>query len=312
MSPCMKNALLLALPALLLQSCKKDDPIDTESVRLVKTKMGDINGDTHYMTLEYDAQGRITRITQSTNNDPAVVTATISYSGNEVRIVEPAIDNAAMTLTREIKYVVDAGNQPQSRIEQRFEEFKAPDNHPQRTFYSDTTVYTYEPGGLLLRKTGTSRDSTWFNPAQVQTSVRTRAFTATYTNANGNLSEMVKATAEKSRLVAGTTVFTAQSAEEEKVTYEYSRNYANQTDFKNAFLLEEYSVLLYDFPMNKNYRNLPGKFTRTFAVRDASGAITHSDTVSGTLAFSYNQYGFVALIGNNPIRTQNKELIYNK
>jgi hypothetical protein len=153
----MKNTLLFALPALLLFSCKKTEPLDTEGARLVQTKTGAANGDVYYVTLDYDGQGRITRISQSTNSNAAVVKATISYSGNEVLIVEPAVNNAAQAITREIKYVVDGSNRPLSRIEQRTEEYKAPSAIPQRTFYSDTAVYTYDAGGLLLRKTGSTR-----------------------------------------------------------------------------------------------------------------------------------------------------------
>lgn len=308
----MKNTLLFALPALLLLSCKKDDPIDTEGIRLVQTKTGALNGDVYYVTLDYDGQGRITRIAQSTNNNPPVPKATISYSGNEVLIVEPAVNNAAQAFTREIKYVVDGSYKPLSRIEQQTLEFKAPANIPQRTYYSDTAVYTYDAGGLLLRKTGTTRDSTWFNPGQVQISVGTQAYTTSYTNANGNLSEMVKATTEKYRMESGSVTYTDQSSEEEKFTFEYLKSYANQTDFKNAFLLEEFEVLLYHYPLNKNYRNLPDKFTHTIVTRDAAGDITSNESTTATIALSYNQYGFVGLIGDNPVRTQNKELIYNK
>jgi hypothetical protein len=157
-----------------------------------------------------------------------------------------------------------------------------------------------------------ARDSTWFNPGQVQTMAGTQAYTTTYTNASGNLSEMLKATTEKYRVVSGSSTYTDQSSEEEKMKFEYSKNYANQTDFKNAFLLEEFEVLLSQYPLNKNYRNLPDKFTHTIVTRDAAGEVTNEESSSGTIALSYNQNGFVGLIGDNPVRTQNKELIYNK
>lgn len=312
MIPFMKNTLLFALPALLLLSCKKSDPTDTEAFRLVQTKTGTLNGDVYYVTLDYDGQGRITRISQSTNNNTAVVSANISYSGNEVLIVEPAVNNAAQVFTREIKYVIDGSNRPLSRIEQRTEEYKAPAAIPQRTFYSDTAAYTYDANGLLLRKTGSTRDSTWFNPGQVQTMVGTEAYTATYTNTNGNLSEMVKTTIEKYRTVSGFATYSDQSSEEEKIAFEYTKSYANKTDFKNAFLLEEFEVLLYRYPLNKIYRNLPDRFTQTIVTRDAMGAVTGSESSSGTIALTYNKYGFVELIGDNPVRTQNKELIYTQ
>lgn len=306
----MKHLLSFILPALVLLSCKKSDTVNTEEVRLLQTKLQDGNGDLYMTLLDYDAQGRIVRISNKINNNAPEVRATISYSGNEVQVVEPPISNGSSSHTREIKFVLDGSNKPLTRIEQRTNEYFAP-NNPQRDFYTDTTTYSYDASGLLTRKTGRSRDSTWVNFGYVQTSLRVNTYTANYTNVNGNLAEMTRVSQENYRTTIGTTTRSSNSSLEEKNTFEYPKAYPNSTDFKNVFLLEEFGVILHDYPLNKNYRNLPNQVTASRVEKDGTGVVTHSESAISAMAFSFNKYGFLSMIGDSPVRAQNKELIYS-
>jgi hypothetical protein len=307
----MKQLLFFTLPALILLSCKKSDTVNTEEVRLLQTKQQDGNGDLHTTILDYDAQGRIVRISSKKNNDVPELRATISYPGSEVHVAEPTISNAASSHTREIKFVLDGSNKPLTRIELRTNEYFAPASNPQRDFYTDTATYSYDASGLLTKKTGRSRDSTWFNPGYVQTSVRSNTYTATYTNVNGNLAEMTRVSAENYRSAIGSNTYSSSSSMEEKNTFDYSRAYANSTDFKHAFLLEEFAVILPDYPLNKNYRNLPNQVTSSRVEKNGTGAVVDNSSGSSTMTYSFNKYGFLSMIGDNPNRVQNKELIYS-
>lgn len=308
----MKRLFLLILPAFLLFSCKKDDPINPAEVRLLQTKWTDGNGNLFTTLLDYDAEGRIIRLSHQTNNNPPKVYANVTYSGNEVRMVETGESNAASAHTREVKFVLDGNNQPQSRIELITNEYFPPQNWAQRDFFADTAIYIYDGQGLLLKKTGTSRDSVWSNNGSEQTSVRTKTHTTDYTTTNGNLSSVVRTSQENYRLRTAYSTYTSQGSEEDRYTFEYSQAYANQTDFKNAFLLEEFSVLLSEYPLNKNYRNLPDKINSSSVSRSGTGAIISSSSNSGTVAFSYNKYGFLATMGSHPDPAQNKQFIYSR
>lgn len=307
----MKRIALLALPALLLFSCKKTDTVNTEEVRLLQTKWSDGNGNVHTALLSYDAEGRIVALSVKTNNDPATVSATVSYAGSEVRITEPVVSNAATMFTREIKFVVNGSNQPVSRIESRNAEYYATAGNPQRDFYTDTATYSYDASGLLTKITGNSRDSVWYKPGYEQTSVRLQTYTVNYTNVNGNLAEMTRIAQENYHTTVGTTTLYSRSSREEKNTFDYSKAYPNNTDFKNAFLLEEFGVILNDYPLNRNYRNLPSQVTTSVTEKDGTGAVTYTGSSTFTLTFSFNKYGFLSLIGDNPDQARNKELIYS-
>ncbi|HLP95913.1 MAG TPA: DUF4595 domain-containing protein [Saprospiraceae bacterium] len=77
----MKNITIFGLSLLvLLSACKKDDPVIETSKKLVK--MTNANKASDFIAIEYDAQGRVTKSADESDE------VTITYNGNEVKIKE--------------------------------------------------------------------------------------------------------------------------------------------------------------------------------------------------------------------------------
>jgi hypothetical protein len=291
--------------------CRRDT-ITTDDIRLLQTKTADpVNGKIYYYLFEYDAAGRITKLLSSVNNDVPVTVADISYNGNKVMIRLPEIHNSSIDYVDQIEYTADATNKPLQRVQNVFLEFKAPVHNPQRDFKTDTANYQYDAAGLVTI-TGNRRDSTWFNPGTVSTHTDFWQYSSSYNTAGGNLEKIIKTTLKNYRFITGSTTIITSKVTEENYVFEYNRAYFNRTDFTNALILTEFSVLYDDvYPLDKNYKNVPDKISYSRVTRDlATGAVIESDNSVQDVILDFNLHSFISGVssGNG---SHKRQLIYN-
>jgi hypothetical protein len=298
--------------ALLVSCRKKDKLVNTDEVRILKTSAS-FNGVTGNQIFDYDGQGRIIRISGNTNNEPPQTSATITYNGNEVLLKEPDVVSAAVKISSEIKYTLDAGKKPLQRIRVETQEYFPP-NNPQRNFTNDTTYYEYDAGGLLTKATNNNRDSSSLEQAGLTgTSLRLKRVVYSYSYNNGNLTSVAGLGTSFSRVFNGSISKEFNTTLEESLLFNYTKGYSNKTDFSNAFILSEYNILFtLPYPLNKSYKNIPDKITRQSVEKDASGApmFTNSETVN--YIASYNKYGFLSNLNSIAGPSSGLNLIYNK
>jgi hypothetical protein len=297
----------------LLASCrKKDKLINPDEVRILKTSAS-FNGATGNQIFDYDGQGRIIRISGNTNNEPPQTSATITYSGNEVFLKEPDIISAAVKISSETKYVLDATKKPLQRIRVETQEYFPP-NNPQRNFTNDTTYYEYDAGGLLTKTTNNSRDSVWSNNGLTFTNLTLKRMVSSYAYNNSNPISATGSGTRFTRQFNGFITGEFNDILEESSTFDYSKGYANKTDFSNAFILNEYNVLfLLTYPLNKNNKNIPNKIIHKSVVKDIGGGnpfVLINETLNYTAA--YNKYGFLSNLNSNAGPSSGLNLIYNK
>jgi hypothetical protein len=309
----MKKTALFFLTVTLLTACRKN-PSNPEDLRLLKLKFTDSAlTNTNYLSFEYDADGRIAKLLSSTNNNTPVTIADISYTANKIIITTPAIHNAALDAVDAIEYTVDGDNRPVQRIQNHFNEFKAPTNLPQRDFTADTALYEYDGSGLLIKITGRKRDSTWFNPGSVQTTTDSWQYSTVYMNTGGNVQKIVKTSQKNSRLISGSTVLNNSYTIDETHLFEYTHSYQNKTDFTNALVLTEFGLLSdIAYPLNKNYKNFPDKISYSAITKNAvTGAVIDSNGWSENITLGFNVFSLISSIdhGSNNSKI---DLIYNR
>ncbi|MEI9909324.1 MAG: hypothetical protein WDO71_06485 [Bacteroidota bacterium] len=311
----MKKLILLCSACFFFIQCNKND-IASGEIRLLKTKYVDAgNGDVYYFSFEYDQAGRIIRLLSSKNNETPLTIATVSYNSNKVTILPDPVHNAGFDYIDEIEYTVDANNKPLQRIQNVYREFKPLVSNLQKDFETDTANYEYDAAGLLVKVKGSSRDSTWFDPGTlIQTYTYNRQNTSLYTNSGSNLGKIAKTTQQEHRFICGAVDILTKRNIEESYMYEYNHAYTNKTDFTNALILTEFSVL-YDnaYPLNKNYKNVPDKISYSRITRDAAtGAIVESDNNITNVALGFNNSKFITFINFGITPAGKKEFIYNR
>ena len=285
----MKKTLYFLVLLVVLIACKKDNDNRSET-RLVKKTNNDGNAGEVF---KYDASGRIFGKADLKTNE---MVATISYNGNEAIILR-SHSNAGVIIENEVRISFDSEGKPISRILRASLEYISPNVPPQRDYVNDTLLYEYDAQGLLKRTVGRSFDSTWFNPNDLEIqSHRTESIT-TYTVSGGNVSGSVQVSSIGGMHWFRGTEFKYFENIEDTYSYEYSKQYPNKTDFSNGALLNEFEVT--PFLLNKNYKNMPDKITRTKISRDKNGVTmsTYNSVLDFTL--EYDSKGYLSGIKNN-------------
>jgi hypothetical protein len=295
-------------------SCKKDKPVNTDEVRLLKVKRFADNNNAFYSNIEYNPAGKVSAITQNKNNEAPAPFATITYNGNEVTIQFPPVQNNALSFVEERKFILNSAGQPISRTRSETQEyFASPGNNAQRTFITDTTLYEYDAAGLISKTSLSFRDSTWLQPpgAPASTNTALRKITDTYTNTNGNVVLVTGQGTEFNRASNGQAIITTNNTIELKTTYSYANNYPNKTDFTNAAVLMELGIFPFpSFPLNKNYQNMPEKAVFEWVTRDAGGNPVQVLNSTNNYNLSFNRYNFLS--GVSFASSPGFEFIYNK
>ena len=279
-------------------ACKKDKQFKPEEVRLVGADVYSDNGVQHEI-IDYNADGKITKISFQFNNDAPKTRFGVSYSGNEIIIVEPPVINNATELRDTVRLQLNPNGTISKRIHSSFFEVKPPTAEAQRTYVKDTTLYQYDIEGLLARKTLSKQDSTWTtNPAVPPTSVIFTNEMTDYTVVNRNVTA---ANTTRNTLIVSRTptrVFTSSNSGTTNSIFEYSKAYPNKTDFSNAAILDEMDLFTLR-PMYKEYSLLPTKLTESYTDKDQNGAVISSGTYSTDYIFEYNFFGLVSSVRNS-------------
>ncbi len=305
---------LLVLSTIL--ACNKKNSAVAEETRLVKIKSTDAaSADIFYLSFDYNSSGKIIRVSTSSNDNLPETYASVTYNGAEMIITAPPVSNTALDAVAEIRYTINAAGKPLKRISFERYQYKAPVNLPQVTAITDTAFYTYDNFGLLVQITGTNLDTTWFNPGNVQTTNLYSIYTADYTNADNNLTQIAKTTNTAGRYKQNAGVFTTSRRMEEVYKYSYTNNYNNQLDFTNAVILSELDALFNtEYTLNKACKNIPDKITYTMVTRDlVNGTIISSDNNTQTAVVTFNDRGIISFVNLNSVTGKfTKEFIYSR
>ena len=109
----------ISLPILfciLFFACKKDDhPVTPFRLKGMHTEG---YNETYKTNLEYDGNGRITRITSQYNNETIYTAVNVTYNANEIVLTRPVVDNADQYYTDTIHFFMN-GDMILKRIESR-------------------------------------------------------------------------------------------------------------------------------------------------------------------------------------------------
>jgi YD repeat-containing protein len=289
---------------LLFFSCKKDN--DPRDLRLLKIEATDYHGDVVNTEYQYDKQGRIISISKKKNNEQSVVVVTVGYNGNEVLMLSTPDFDPAYTITTEVHLTLDGTGKAQKRIEYTHRAAKNPAINPSQEFRYDTSINEYDASGLLQKTTRSRRDSVWVQQDYIIK--RKFDFTVNYTNTGGNLvSRDEYVTYPYTTTQGGVTTISGGSSEYHNV-FSYTKPFSNQTDFKNAFVLNEYPFFNYDPPLNNNYKNMPDQVGIHNIDRDINGNIIFNANGTISLDRAYDSKGFLASITIPPGNTQDTKI----
>jgi hypothetical protein len=295
-----------------LASCTKNKiDVNTEEVRLTAIEMQS-TGSTSSITIDYSSAGKITKLVNHPANQPAVTIFNVSYNGNEIIMVTPEVNDGSVKITDTTILVTDGNNRVQKKIRCSFQEFKAPQHNPQRTYIYDTVLYEYDAAGLLKKEAHSSRDTTWFNPPTgLSTSTTRRVGGVSYTNSNGNVTSINDVSDFTAVKYERGNVFTVRNNTVIATSFDYTKAYNNKTDFANTAILNELQVFA-GAPLNKSYANLPDKMTVTTISKDGSGTVTSSQSYTINNSMGYNNYGFLLNRSDPATPAQKTTYIYNK
>jgi hypothetical protein len=164
---------------------------------------------------------------------------------------------------------------------------------PSQEFRYDTVVYEYDAGGLLVKSTGSRRDSIWVQ--QDYTVIRQFASTVTYTNNAGNVIARDEYVTYPYRTTQGGVTTISGGSSEYHQVFHYSKAFPNQTDFKNAAVLNEYKQY-YDPGLNSNYKNMPDRVVINNIDRDINGTIIFNGNGAVDIDRTYNDRGFLSSV----------------
>jgi hypothetical protein len=295
----MKKFTWILTALFLFLSCKKDK--DLSDRRLLRTEATSYMGNVVNTEYRYDNLGRITSIMQGKANEQLTVAVTVSYNGNEATLLsQPEVD-PSLTQTTEVRFTLDASGKPQKRIEYTHRVSKNPVSAPAQEFRYDTSLYEYDQGGLLKRIIRSRRDSFWVEQDYIIK--RKFDFTVDYVNSGGNLiSKDEHVTYPITTTQNGVTTLSGGSSDQHLV-FNYTKSFPNQTDFKNAFILNEY-MPYYEPPLNSNYKNMINQCMISNTDRDLNGNIIFNANGVANMDRTYDSKGFLSTIQIPPGSTQ--------
>jgi len=293
------------LALLVFHSCKKSN--DPNDLRLQRMEATDYMGNILYTEYRYDGQGRITSIIEKRNNEQSVVAVTISYNGNEVALQSAPDLDPLLTQTTEVRLTLDATGKLMKRIEFTYKVSKFSQPNQYGEFRYDTLLYEYDATGLLKKTTGSRRDSLLAPPDYKQ--IRQFSSTTGYTNNGGSLLARDEYVTYPYRTTQGGVTTISGGSSEYHQTFQYTKAFQNQTDFKNAVVLNEYQPY-YEPPLNSNYKTMPDQVIINNLDRDMNGTVIF--TSNGTIGMNriYDEKGFLSSVIIPPGHTQNIQTNY--
>jgi len=304
----MKRLFLLTIiSAFVFASCRKDKT-DTTTIRIERTEITSANS-VFSTFLSYDAQGRLVKTSGKTNNEAEVTMATIIYSGNDVIIQSPLINNAGVSETHEIRYQLNAEKKPFFRTETGTRDFNiAPTT--QHDYYKYESDYQYNIDGYLVKINKSSYDSTHLvQPSGTSIQTASASSVTDFTIAANNLSSVRSTTQTVHEIIsnAGNINFTDNKIQ--VWDFNYNMKFSNKTDYLNSFLLGELDIFRLEwFPFNAAVAYVPDLITY-------NESLNGQNTVNNTnqLEYTYNKYGFIASVKSNNNSSQPPlKIFYNK
>jgi hypothetical protein len=306
----MKIAILCFLPAILFLSCKKSTPEETGTLKLSEVRHVDEGSGNFTDRLTYDNQDRIIKVERFKTGEAPIILGIISYQGNEMTIRQPDVQHPSATIKQQVIYTLDAQNLPLRRLALDTMFFGPP--NVQRDYNTDTIDYVYDGAGLLIKKNGRGRDSSW-SSGGAHKRIETRQLTAMYTNTNGNLTSYEQVLVQNFRTVENGITYNDKRSFEEAINYSYTKGHRNKIDFRHAVIFEELRMLFQEhYPINSRYLNIPNGFSTTYKQRDGNNAIVDSRTFTYQTDFRFNKSGYLEKIIYSPMGKRYTEFIYIK
>jgi len=272
------------------------------------------SGVTMHTNFEYDADGRITKITLQDNTSPKVTLYDITYQGSAIRMAQPMYNSAGNTRTDTIHLFLDIQGHLVKRIKKEFNEYFPPSNDPQRTYSLDTTVFEYNGLNLLVKENINGWDSTWRNVSNsgtINTSLTRTSGSNTYTLNNGRLTSMNGIMNWSFVTKQGVQTVSSSRSTESHYTYEYAQSYKNQTDFSNKAILNEIRNFN-GLPFNEYYSNVPDKLTTSLVDKDQNGSIISTYNSTSNMTYTYNSNGYIISMFDPATPDQKTTFVYNK
>ncbi len=280
-----------------LNSCNKDsdDPQPEEDTTRIEKLNYTYSGGSDFTTmlLEYDDQGRVTKLKDSSNPNYYI---SLTYNGDEV-VWNDKTEEIGANDTYIVRYRLNSNYQPVQRISV---EINNSMDDPQNTYYSeykDTLKYEYDAAGLLLKATGGSYDSSWSITRREVMVLLVNLIRNTYTNKDGKLMSFKVSALQASNSFWDNNPYKENTKTEGTFTFEYNKNFANKTNDKNAWILAEKEVLMFDYkyPLIKTYSTLPDKFSYTGTTTDAqTGDLKNESKDEGALEAGISPSGLVS------------------
>ncbi len=308
----MKNFLVCILFSTILFACRKER-ITPDEIRLLKTTTGGPNGSKKSTNFEYDSQGRIVQITRNTNNEPAKRIAVISYNGNEVTLFDTSENNTTSKIEKTVKFVLDNDRKPLQRIQIETWQLLDP-AYEQKNFIADTTYYEYNSAGLLTEIREVRRDSVWFfQYAQgLETHINLQSITRSFQNNSNNVVSVSGSGTRFYRVTNTNGTLSKNYTQEELTSFDYSNQFNNQTDFKNAFILAEYGGDLFFSFLQPNVKNIPNKVITSSVEKDDTGTPVLTNSFTANYKVFYNGYGFLSGFTLQNTNSPDLVLTYNR
>jgi hypothetical protein len=307
----MKPILLLSTTCLFLffASCKKDgNEVDATGIRLMSIESPGNNGGVNKFNYTYDNSGRIVLAQTQVNNEPPVTSFSVSYTGNIAILALPVLSGPIVAVDT-TRLFFDNNKRVTQRIKYSF--LEVPAGQPQRSYVFDTTRYEYDAAGYLLTEKRTYKDTTWFNPVPVQTSVRKGTSTTNYTYSGGNMITQTSTGNNTNLEFVGGIAYPSSGSFESNRTFEYSKAYPNKLDFTNEAILRE-AGFFSDFPVTSTNKNLPDKTTYTYTGTGTTGNMTLYPNSTISLLATFNQYGLLSTLGNPAMPGARITFVYSK
>ncbi len=282
---------------LLFFACKKSN--DGTNTKLLRTESTDNSGNTFYTRYGYDNSGRIITISQYENDAQPAVTVNINYSGNDVVLSSFPADDPAFNKTKEVHLTLDAAGRMMKRIEYTHGLAKTPPGQQSETFKYDTLVLEYDAAGFLNKSTGGRYDSIWVDPTY--NSITRFSSVTNYSTGAGNLINSDEYVVYPVITRQGSVTTVSGGSSEYHHVFNYTRSFANKTDFKNAAILNEYR-LYYEPYLNISYKNMTDQVITNNLDRDINGSVIYTGNSTINIERMFNSDG---LLSSDNILTQN-------
>ncbi|MET0637622.1 MAG: hypothetical protein ABWZ25_16455 [Chitinophagaceae bacterium] len=300
------KSFIWAFLLVVFHSCKKDnDPAD---LRLDKLESTDYVNNVVITEYTYDNQGRMTSISKKRNNEDPVVTVTISYNGNEATLLSFPDYDPSLNQQSEVRFILDASGKPLKRTEFTKRISKNIPIYPHQEYINDTLIYEYDAAGLLKQTTGSRRDSIWIQADHTVT--RKITVINSYSNVAGNLVSSDEYITYPSTETQGGVITISGGSSRYRKTFYYTKGYPNKTDFKNAFVLNEYR-LSHESLLNSNYKNMHEEVAIHNMDWDINGAVIFDSKGNITMDRTYDGNGFLSSVIIPPGSTQDVRIIYS-